>query len=392
MDINTKPFGLKIIDINNNNCPDCNSKLIKNKTIRKKKIKTCKKCSWSDCGYCKYSDRPFAIGSSTLNNHYPDGCCCKPYPSDLDCECEYKNIDVLIITCNNCRIPKCNDCKVNIINNNYKPLYEHNYISITNTGRLVCNCGEYNRNTPSDDFQNLCSHCNYKLNKGDYNSRFICNECSSKREKYKTIFLETNPDLSDNKNKYKLDETNPYDLKWIHESTTINCFNCNGDIRCSVVKKHLYKYCVRCNPSTRFVEYKWIDNNWKIRLVKILDNKKHKWVKLPNNSNYDENYHCKCDKCKKNQIKINNNKRKIFEKLNLYVNDANTSNDIITELFDIEKSLKVNIKNMKESYGQNYNFNDNIDDNIKTIMRIYRRDVLNEYSTDEDYEYSSDED
>ena len=387
MEVKTEPFTLKVIDIDDNYCLHCQSELMKRKTTRKEKIKSCMKCNWTECGYCRYQDRPFGAFSSSLHNHYPNGCSCESYPYDLDCECEFRNIDVFTITCNNCRIPKCNDCKVNIIHGNYKSLDGWNKICITNTGRLVCNCDEYNRNTRSpDDFQNLCSPCNHSLNEGNFNSIFICNECSSKREKYKTIFLETNPDLSDNKNKYKLDETNPYELKWIHESTTVNCFNCNGDIRCLVVNKHLYKYCSRCNPSTRFVKYKWNDN-WELKKVKILDENKHKWVKPPSNSDYDEKYVCNCEKCKKSQIKINNNKSNIFEKLNLYVNDEDTSNDIIIKLFDIEKSLKVNIKNMKEWYGQNYNFNDNIEDNIKTIVRIYRREQLNEYS-----EYSSDED
>lgn len=382
MEIETQPFTLKIIDININNCPSCSLKLIKKKTTRTEKIKTCLKCNWSECGWCSYSDRPFASGSSSLNNHYPNGCNCEPSPSNLNCECEFKNIQVHNITCNNCRIPKCKDCKMNIINTDYKPLYEHEWISITNTGRLVCKCDSYNRNTQPNDFQNLCSPCNYKLNKGDLNSKFICNECSSKRGKYKTKFIETNLDLSDDKNKYKLDETNPYELKWIHEYTTNNCFLCNSNIRCLVVNKHQYKYCSKCNPSTSFVTYKWTDNNWKIKLVKTLDNKKHKWIKPFDNSNCDENYVCKCEKCKKNQIKSNNNKNKIFEKLNIYVNDTNLSNDIITKMFNIEKSLKVNIKNIKEWYE--YNMTDNIDDNIKTIVKIYKREELNEYSTDED--------
>ena len=386
MEIKTQPSTLKIIDININNCPSCSLKLIKNKTTRKEKIKTCLKCNWSECGECRYSDRPFAIGSSSLNNHYPYGCNCKSSPSI--CECEFKNIQVHNITCNNCRIPKCKDCKMNIINTDYKPLYKHEGISITNTGLLVCCHESYNRNTQPDDLQNLCSPCNYKLNNGDLNSIFICNECSSKRLNYKTKFIETNPDLSDDKNKYKLDEDNPYELKWIHEYTTNNCFICNSKIRCLVVNKHQYKHCSKCNPSTSFVKYKWVDDNWKIKLVKILDNKKHKWLKsFDNNNNYDEKYVCNCEKCKKNQIKSNNNNNKIFEKLNIYVNDTNLSNDIIAKMFNIKNSLKVNIKNINECYDNilyEYNMTDNIDDNIKTIVKIYKREELNEYSSDED--------
>ena len=346
MEIETQPCTLKIIDININTCPYCSSELIKKKTTRKVKIKTCLKCNWSECGYCRYSDRPFAIGSASLNTHYPDGCNCEPSPSNLKCECEFKIIPVHIITCNNCRIPKCKECKMNIINTDYKPLYEHESISITNTGRLVCKCDNWNRNTLPDDFQNLCSSCNYKLNQGGLDCKFICNECSSKREKYKIKFIENNPDLSDDKNEYLLDETNPYELKWIHKYTTNNCFICNNNIRCVVVNKHQYRYCSKCNPSTSCVKYEWTDNNWNIKLVKILDNEKHKWIKSFDNNNYDENYACKCEKCKKNQIKNNNNYTKIFEKLNIYVNDTNLSNNIITKMFNIEKSLKVNIKNI----------------------------------------------
>ena len=54
MEIKTQPFTLKIIDININNCPSCSLKLIKKKTTRKEKIKTCLKCNWSECGYCSY--------------------------------------------------------------------------------------------------------------------------------------------------------------------------------------------------------------------------------------------------------------------------------------------------------------------------------------------------
>jgi len=378
MEIETEPFSLKISDININNCPSCSSKLIKKEYTRKEKIKTCLKCNWSECGWCRYSDRPFASFSSSLNNHYPDGCYCEPYPSNLNCECEFKNIQVYKITCNNCRIPKCKDCKMNIINTDYKPLYENESISIINTGCLVCTHGSYE----PDDFKNLCRSCNYELNKGDFNSKFICNECSSKRRKYKTKFIETNPDLSDDKNKYKLDETDPYELKWIHESTTNNCFRCNSNIKCLVVNKDQYKYCSDCDPSTSFVEYKWTDNNWKIRLVKILlNNNKHKWV-TPDNSNYDENYVCGCEKCKNDQIKSNNNKNTIFEKLNIYVDDTNLINDIITEMFNIKKSLKVNIKNIKEEWDMKCT--DNIDDNIKTIVKIYKEKILYEYSSDED--------
>lgn len=49
----------------------------------------------------------------------------------------------------------------------------------------------------------------------------------------------------------------------------------------------------------------------------------------------------------------------------------------------LKKSLKVNIKNIKESWYE-YNMTDNIDDNIKTIVKIYKREELNEYSSDED--------
>ena len=47
-EIEIKPYKLKIIDINNNYCPDCNYKLIKKETTREHTI-TCKKCSWRVC-------------------------------------------------------------------------------------------------------------------------------------------------------------------------------------------------------------------------------------------------------------------------------------------------------------------------------------------------------
>ena len=405
-EIEIKPYKLKIIDINNNYCPDCNYKLIKKETIREHTI-TCKKCSWRGCG-CD-NIRPFVNWSK---------CCCESCPY-LVCDCEIKNIKVLNITCNNCRIPKCYECNVNIINNNYKPLYEHEYISITKNGYLICKCSG-NRNTQTDDFQNLCSPCNYKLNKGDLNSKFICIGCYNKRESEKQIindetdkikqdFIKNNPDLSDSKNKYKLDETNPYNLKWIHEYTTNNCLKCSSNIECVTLNKSLYKFCFECNPSNSFIEYKWLHGNWYIRLVKILDNKKHKWVKPQNNIKYDENYVCKCEKCEKYINQIKSNKNKIFEKINIFVNDINLSNNIIDKLFDIKKSFDINIKNIKKDIKENfdghisiisevmpngketrhrkrydvYNFNDKINDDIRNIVRFYMREHLNQYS-DED--------
>lgn len=381
MEIITQPFNLVIRDININRCPVCNLKLNIKKTIRKNNIKECIKCSWSQCGYCSYSDRPFAIGSSSLENNYPDGCSCK-YPSNLKCECEFKEIQIITITCNNCRIPKCNDCKNNIINTDYKPLYLHEYCRITSVGKLECNCGQYNRNSPSDELQNLCSPCNYKLNTGDFNSKFICNHCYIKRQLHKNDFIKQSPDPSDDRNEYILDASNPFKLKWNKTYTTNNCLNCNNDIKCLEVVKYKYKYCSKCNPSTHFIKFKWVENNWSIKLIKILKNGKHKWMSPSNNNNYDKNYVCECDKCKKYIIKINENKKLFFNKLNKVTNDSNLINNIITKLFDSEKSLKVNIKDIIKSY--NYDITNNIDNNIETIIKIYKRELLCEYSSDED--------
>jgi len=112
MEIISVPYELNINDCNIINCKICNNFL----------IKEIKKGSYliNECGYCRYSDRPFALGSSSLNNHYSEGCTCK-----------YDKKEYLYITCNICKFPKCNKCGINLNNcisacNNCKIILEKN--------------------------------------------------------------------------------------------------------------------------------------------------------------------------------------------------------------------------------------------------------------------------
>ena len=122
MEIQTRPFNLDITDPNTKFCPKCNKQLDIEQHTRRDKTCTCNACSWSECGYCRYSDRPFAMGSSSLANHYGGGCYCKPYPSKSKCECKYTRIDIRRFVCINCRIPKCEKCKEAIKPNCYYQL------------------------------------------------------------------------------------------------------------------------------------------------------------------------------------------------------------------------------------------------------------------------------
>lgn len=79
---------------NNTLCYYCNSILLK----QVKKSKYLKK----ECGYCRYSDRPFAMGSSTLENNYSG------------CNCEYGEKDFNFIICNNCLNINCKICNIKI--------------------------------------------------------------------------------------------------------------------------------------------------------------------------------------------------------------------------------------------------------------------------------------
>jgi hypothetical protein len=94
MEIRCEPYELLINDKNIINCIICNNLLIKEGSYL-----------INDCGYCRYSDRPFVIGSSSLYNHYPEGC-----------TCEYGKKEFLYIICNICKFPKCNKCGIKINN------------------------------------------------------------------------------------------------------------------------------------------------------------------------------------------------------------------------------------------------------------------------------------
>jgi hypothetical protein len=97
MDIRCEPNELLINDKNIINCTICNNLL----------IKEIKEGSYliNDCNYCRYSDRPFVMGSSSLYNHYPEGC-----------TCEYGKKDFLYIICKICKFPKCSKCGTKINN------------------------------------------------------------------------------------------------------------------------------------------------------------------------------------------------------------------------------------------------------------------------------------
>lgn len=107
MDILVRPYFIRPLNKNSMICSICNSKL--KKEIKKLKVKknVCSFCkSWRECGYCRYSDRPFVIGSSLLNNHYPEGC-----TSAKECNCVYEKFVYIFIICEKCVIPKCAICR-----------------------------------------------------------------------------------------------------------------------------------------------------------------------------------------------------------------------------------------------------------------------------------------
>lgn len=93
MEIITEPSFLNIKNIDETVCPFCNDSL-------KKEIKK----GWYlayECGYCSYSNRPFAMGSSSLESHYPEGC-----------KCRYAEKDFMYLICANCCNPKCAKCDI----------------------------------------------------------------------------------------------------------------------------------------------------------------------------------------------------------------------------------------------------------------------------------------
>jgi hypothetical protein len=69
MNIRTKPYDLNILNKNIIHCPCCNDILIKKIKMGSYLV--------DECGYCRYSDRPFTMRSSSLQSHYPDGCQCR---------------------------------------------------------------------------------------------------------------------------------------------------------------------------------------------------------------------------------------------------------------------------------------------------------------------------
>jgi hypothetical protein len=94
IDTRFEPSELEKCNFDNVNCSQCNNILIKEYKLGKYQI-------GKDCGYCRYSDRPYTIGSSSLYSHYPNGC-----------ECEYGEKEFLYIICKNCINPKCSICNI----------------------------------------------------------------------------------------------------------------------------------------------------------------------------------------------------------------------------------------------------------------------------------------
>jgi hypothetical protein len=90
MEIRTEPCNLQITETDCSNCPKCSYKLIKE--VREGTYLE------SECGYCTYSDRPFAMGSSSLQNHYPEGCTCK-----------HGKKQYIYVSCQRCSIPTTKD-------------------------------------------------------------------------------------------------------------------------------------------------------------------------------------------------------------------------------------------------------------------------------------------
>ncbi len=100
MNIIINPSFLEINDTSTEKCPLCN-------TLLEKEIKKHKEKIFYECAYCRYQDRPFGIGSSSLQ-HFSEGCRCEV--KELG-----EEIDTLFISCANCSKPKCSNCKKDII-------------------------------------------------------------------------------------------------------------------------------------------------------------------------------------------------------------------------------------------------------------------------------------
>jgi hypothetical protein len=282
--------------------------------------KTCQSCNLClDC-------------SSKNNNHYCDSCFFKC----IECKKQWNNYnksygdkeEIINNKCKQC-LQKCNECNEYINNISDIILHENKQICI--------NCYDKNYN-PTDnnsiykmikqetnmfsifiEWQLIkqskqCKKCNIKYlfvlepffakpkwQRVDVSYlKNCCESCYNRRYNKKLEkFKLTNPNPSDNCYNYVLDE---YNFKWEKENFINYCKKCNNQIIIPIYhekQKNEFKFCCNCNPSNGFVKYKWSDNNWEIKLVKILDNKKHKWFKPCYNSNYNENYVCECDKCNK---------------------------------------------------------------------------------------------
>lgn len=139
MEYRTKPSNLILKDEKQKECSCCNDTLIY-------EIKYGKYQIGNDCSYCRYLDRPFTLGSSSLENHYPDGCIC-----------EYGKKKYKYIICENCLKPSCKKCKKKIINSYCKN----------------DNC-----------FDKICSDCNKKYEKNQFNNKWKNSNAEEKLDFY----------------------------------------------------------------------------------------------------------------------------------------------------------------------------------------------------------------
>ncbi len=138
MKIKTNPSFLNITDASTYCCPFCNTPL-------QKEIKKWTEILLIECAYCRYQDRPFGIGSASLQ-HFPEGCNCKNK--------EMEEVDALFISCNHCSNPKCLTCKKDL-EVGYK--YEE---------------------------KRLCNECEVKQKKLDFNNRWSSSSAQEKLNFY----------------------------------------------------------------------------------------------------------------------------------------------------------------------------------------------------------------
>lgn len=99
MKIRSEPKFLNITDSSLLKCPKCDT-ILRHEITQDKYLK-------EECERCAYADRPFGYNST--------------YYRDTPCTCTYYEIDILIITCPLCIVPKCATCKEDIldVSNNY---------------------------------------------------------------------------------------------------------------------------------------------------------------------------------------------------------------------------------------------------------------------------------